>query len=692
MQRVTLESSPAFILLCIALGLVYAFLLYRSKHPWGKNLNWILFGGRAVLVFILSFLLLSPILKQINNRVEKPVFAIVYDNSVSIKEVNDSIALKAVENSVKGVAQALVDHGYEVVQKDLTGEDRDRIQFSSTTSDLQGALRRISNQYEGRSMGGALLLSDGIYNTGLSPLYGAYNFPVYTVGVGDTLQRQDILIKDLIYNKIAYQGNKFPLRAEILVKGYPNQNIGITLLKSGNVMERISKNSGKDQLLTVDFNVLAVDQGIQRFDVQVEVKTGEFNTRNNRATAFVEVVEGKKKILVVASAPHPDLKALRSVIDNNSNYEFLMHIPGVQETESKNLQPGVIDLVIFHQAPDKRNKTRELFQRFASSKTPMFVIVGQQSDLQQLAQQKVPIKYEATPRQLDDVMPVINPAFSGFLISPEANAVFENFPPVWVPFGKLQIPSSSAQLLFQRVGNLATDKPLLWIDASEDKKTAVMLADGFWKWRLMEYSKSENTDAFDEIFGKLIQYLSTVDLKSKFRSGPVVQQFSDTETAVFESQVYNDIYEPVYGNTIEIELTDEPGKKYRYNYRLSPGNTRYEIGGLKEGVYRYKSSTEIKGQKEEVRGQFLVTAQQAELQNLTADFDLLRKLSSSTGGKFYKVSEFEKLKNDFSKKEASGVIHSEEKYDSLLNLKWVFFLLLTLASVEWFLRKFYGGY
>ena len=52
----------------------------------------------------------------------------------------------------------------------------------------------------------------------------------------------------------------------------------------------------------------------------------------------------------------------------------------------------------------------------------------------------------------------------------------------------------------------------------------------------------------------------------------------------------------------------------------------------------------------------------------------------------------DKLQADLSKKEATSVIHSEEKFNNLLNLKWVFFLLLALVSAEWFLRKFYGGY
>jgi hypothetical protein len=692
MESLILESHPAFILLCLALSTGYAYVLYTSKHPWSSTLNKILFGGRAMLVFFLAFLLLSPILKQINNIYEKPVFVVLQDNSVSVREATDSTALENLDNNIKTLSASLSDQGYAVSRRDLSGDAAETIKFTEATSDLQGALRKIANEFEGKSVGGVLLVSDGIYNTGLSPLFAAYNFPVYTVGVGDTAQRQDIAIKDLIYNKIAYQGNKFPLRTEVLVKGYSNQTVTISLIQGGKILEKQTKNTGADQLLTTEFNIIAAEQGIQRFDVQVEVKSDEKNVRNNRATAFIEVVEGKKKILIVANSPHPDIKALRAVIEKNSNYEMILHIPDVEETESKNLQPTNIDLAIFHQSPDKRGRTRELFQRFATSKTSMFIVTGQQTDLTMLSQNNVPLKFEQVPRQFDDVMPVVNPAFPNFLLSPEANAVFSGFPPVWVPFGRMQVPASAVVLLSQRVGSITTEKPLLWIDTPDDHKVAIMLGDGFWQWRLEEYSRNENTDAFDEVFGKLMQYLSTTDEKSKFKSYPTEQQFSDTEAVVFESQVYNDIYEPVFGNRVDIEITDDAGKKYKYNYVISPGNPRYQIGGLKEGIYKYVSSTTISGKEEKVGGQFLVTAQQAELQNLTADFDLLRKLSASTGGKFYNAFETDKLQAELSKKEATSVIHSEEKFDNLLNLKWVFFLLLALISAEWFLRKFYGGY
>ncbi len=692
MQNITLESHPSFIILCLAVAVGYAFLLYKSKHPWPGTLNKILFAGRAVLVFLLAFLLLSPIIRQVNNIYEKPVFVVLLDNSVSVSETTDSVSRYNLVLSLQALQQSLHDKGYAVEQKTLSGETATQPVFNAPSSDLQGALRKVANQYEGKTVAGVLLVSDGIYNSGLSPLYAAHHFPVYTLGVGDTAQRQDIAIKDVVYNKIAYQGNKFPIRAEVLVKGFPNEPITISLIRGGRVPEKQTKNSGNDQLVVAEFNASADEQGIQRYEVQVETKPTEKNIRNNKATAFIDVVEGKKKIVVVASAPHPDIKALRAIIDKNTNYEFILHIPETEETSPKNLQPSEIDLAVFHQSPDKRGRTRELFQRFASGKTSMFVVVGAQTDLNVLAQHNVPLKFEQQPRQYDDVMPVVNPAFTHFMLSPEANTVFAGFPPVWVPFGRMQVPLSVTTLLSQRIGSITTEKPLLWMDTQNERKTAVMLGEGFWQWRLEEYSKNENTNAFDEVFGKLIQYLSTTDDRNKFKSYPLQQQFSDTEAVVFESQVYNDIYEPVFGNRIDLEITDDAGKKYAYNYVISPGNARYQIGGLPEGIYKYTARTVMNAKTESVRGQFLVTAQQAELQNLTADFDLLRGLSAATGGRFYGMAETEKMQHDLTTAEARSVIHSEEKFDNLLNLKWFFFLLLALVTAEWFLRKFYGGY
>lgn len=691
-QQVILESSPAFIFLCLVLAAGLSYLLYRkTTSPWSKTWNRILFGLRFVLSFILMFLLLGPIVKQFNNLLEKPLVIVLYDNSSSIQETNDSTTLNQLTQTLSETAEAWKEKGYDVRVSDLQSETT-RPVFTANSSDLTSALRKITARYEGKKIDAVVLISDGIYNAGVSPMYAAHNFPIHTVGIGDTLQRKDIAIKNLAYNKIAYEGNRFPLRVEVALKNMEQQPIRVTLLQRGKVLEQQTKSPQGDQLLTYDFQPQANEQGIQKIDIQVEVQPGEQNKRNNRASVFVEVVAGKKKILLVAPAPHPDIKAIKEVVDRNSNYEFLLHIPGLEELQPSNLQPSDIDLAIFHQAPDNRGKTRDLFQKFMASRTSLFIVLGQQTDLVQLVRQNAPIRFDVPPREFDDVTPVINAAFSNFNLSADANSLLSDYPPVSVHFGKIRIQPTATPLLFQRVGSLATEKPLLAIDSQNNRKIGILLGEGIWRWRLNEFDRTERAEGFHELFGKLFQYLSTTDDKRKFRSYPVQQEFSDTESVAFESQVYNDIFEPVFGNTIKLELTNENGQRTSYSYVTSPGNTRYEVGGLKEGVYRYKASTTLQGKAEEVKGEFAVIAPQTELQNLTADFDLLRHLSANTGGKFYNMSKLPSLRGDLMTREVKSTIHTEESYSSLLNLKWVFWILVAFISLEWFARKYFGSY
>ncbi len=692
-QQLILESSPAFIIFCLLAGIGYAFLLYQVKqNPWSKIINRLLFLLRATLVFCLAFLLLGPIVKQITNLFEKPVFVILHDDSNSVKEATDSVTLRTINQQLVTTQNMLAEKGYDVKRNNLEGEEITNVDYKASSSDLNAALKKISNRYEGKNIGGVILLSDGIYNAGLSPLYASYNFPVHTVGLGDTLQRVDLAIKNIAYNKVAYQGNMFPLHAEVLVKGLVNEGVNITISQRGKIIHQQSKRSGNNQLIAFDFQIPANEQGIQKLDIQVGINPAEYNVKNNRSSIFVEVIEGKKKILLISPAPHPDIKVLREVVDKNANYEFLLHIPGLSEQPQSTLQPSEIDLAIFYQSPDRSGRTRQLFDQFSMSKTSLFLVLGQQSDLLQIVKNKMPLKFSSPPIEFDDVTPALNTTFSNFLLTAENSFIISDYPPVSVHSGKIQMPLTATPLLFQRIGSVTTDKPLLAIESGENRKIGILLGEGIWRWRMNEFDRTENTVAFDELFGKLIQYLSTTDDKRKFRSYPVQQEFSDTEPVIFESQVYNDIFEPVYGNTIDLGITDEHGKRMQYNYVTNPSNTRYQIGGLKEGIYRFTAKTSINGKQEEVKGEFIVVSQQAELQNLTADFDLLRKLANNTGGKFYTSSQLDKLTQEIGKIQAQSVIHSEEQYEALINLKWFFWLLLALISTEWFLRKFYGSY
>src|SRR5688500_2266634 len=122
-QNIIFESSPAYIIACVLVAVGFAFLLYRAKHPWSLKWNRILFGVRAVLGFLLTFLLLGPIVKQINNIFEKPFFIVLYDNSVSVKQAVDSTTLSKVKENLEGVAEALDKRGFDVKVNNLLGEE-----------------------------------------------------------------------------------------------------------------------------------------------------------------------------------------------------------------------------------------------------------------------------------------------------------------------------------------------------------------------------------------------------------------------------------------------------------------------------------------------------------------------------------------------------------------------------------------
>lgn len=696
MQRLLFESSPAFIIICVAAGLGYGYLLYKAKHPWNKLTNQSLFVLRAAIVTFLAILLLGPILKLTNTIFEKPAFVLLVDNSLSVKEIVDSAQRQAIQLEINAVARRLSDEGFEVTQRNLANDEPEIISYTHRSSDLTGAIKEVIADYEGKNLAGMALISDGIYNSGSSPLYNLLRIPMYTVGVGDTSDRVDLVLKNLAYNKIAYQGNRFPLRVEALIKGLQNQEVTVSVFQSGKLISRQQKNSENKQLLDFDFQLEAKEKGIQRYDVVLELLSQEINKRNNRASAYIDVVEGKKKILVVAPSPHPDIKAVRSVIEKNSNYEFILHIPGVKEATVEQLdQP---DLVIFQQVMDSDGKTNSLFTKFYKNNTALLVMIGYKTNLRQLSAVGIPLTFESIG-QWDDVTPLINSQFRDFGFSENINGIFSRYPPAAVPFGKFVFPANAQILLYQRIGSVATERPLILSLNENNRKVGVILGDGLWRWRLNEFSENEKTEAFDEVFGKLIQYLSTKDDKRKFKSFPLQNEFTDTEPVVFESQVYNDLYEQVYGNKIDIELRDEEGKAKQYDYVAGTGSSRYRIGSLKEGVYRYKATTQVggstpnkAGKLEEVRGEFLVAAQNIEAQNLTADFGLLRKMAALTSGKFYEVKDMAKLGEEVSQTKVKSLIHSDESFNSLINLKWVFFLLLALITTEWFVRKYSGGY
>jgi hypothetical protein len=700
MQQVQLlfENSPWLLIPCLLAGAVYALLLYVKnrgfRNPsWGKTVNYLLTGFRFVLVSLLCLLLVGPFIKQIKNTLEEPVVVFAIDNSASISAVEDSSTLQSLKGIIETTAATLEDNEYTVDFRTYEGlQTIDSVNFSHTSSDISQLLKSIASDYEGRNLASVLLFSDGIYNQGISPSYQPYSFRVNTIGLGDTIPKKDINIQNVYYNKIAYQGNKFPMVVEIANTGFEGQAVNVNITNRGRVVgsELVRFGQARD-VNTVEFLLDAQEEGMQRYEVDIQPLEEEFTENNNTSQAYVEIIEGKENILLLAAAPHPDIKALRSAIEVNKNYELTSVILSVDKVSTQQLASVKYDLVIFHQLPST-GADNAVVSQYLENTNASLIIVGSQTDLSALSRNNQILNISSVNNDTDAVRAVYNSAFGGFQLEGNRQAVLEDLLPLNVPFGRIELQNNPQILLYQKVGSVETSKPLLVVGEVEDRKTAIMLGEGLWQWRLQEYAKNDNTQAFDALLGKLTQYLSAKEDKRRFKVYPEKDVFEDTEPVVFETEIYNEIYEEIFGYEVSLKLTDEEGQSRNYSYITSESNTRYRISNLPEGIYQYEANIDLDGDPMSSTGEFTVQSLQIETLNLTANHQLLRDLSASSGGVFFSKDEAENMVSQLRTQDAKGKIYTSEAYLPIINLKWLFFVLLLLVSTEWGIRKYMGSY
>src|ERR1700722_14234037 len=70
---------------CLALGIAYAWLLYRKPVNLDKRFRILLAVFRALVVAVIALLLLSPLVKSVSYNPQKPMVLVAEDNSQSIK-------------------------------------------------------------------------------------------------------------------------------------------------------------------------------------------------------------------------------------------------------------------------------------------------------------------------------------------------------------------------------------------------------------------------------------------------------------------------------------------------------------------------------------------------------------------------------------------------------------------------------
>ncbi|MBO2031781.1 VWA domain-containing protein [Siccationidurans ginsengisoli] len=681
-------------MLCLAVGAGYAALLYSARAPWSRAVNYTLAALRFVVVSFLCFLLLSPFVKTTTTRTEAPTVVLAVDNSQSIPLFTPGPALGQLTAGLPQLATTLRAKGFRVETRTLTKAITapDSVRFSANRTDLNKLLTDSREANAERNLAGVVLVSDGIVNQGQEPQFSEFNFPIFSVALGDTIPKKDLRLTDLVYNRVAFSGNKFPLEAEIGYEGYAGGTATVEVREGGRVLEsrRLALPNGRRRVRAT-FQLTAPAPGKRRYEVRVLPQAGEFTALNNSRTAFIEIVKGKLRVLLAGAAPHPDLKALRAAILANNNFDLTLAVASVGQPLPATAS---FDVAVLHQLPARGGLGQELLARVRAAKVPVLYVLSAQSDYNAYNQLNAGLNVQPRGTQTDEVIPLPNPGFGRLPLDEESRRRLAQYPPVPVPFGELWLSGGAEAALWQQVGRLPTQKPLLVFGgaAGASPRAATLLAENTWQWRLEEaIAHDDRPEAYDRLISRTLQLLTQNANKKRLDVYPSQDVFGTQDDVTLGAETYNAVFERIYDQKITLTLTDSARRARTVTFANAADGSPLHLGPLPAGLYRYQAHATLGGQAQQASGELLVQNQPLEAQESKADHRLLAQLSRRSGGQLYYPSQLDKLAQDLAAKNFKPVLSSEEDLKDLINLKWLFFTLVALLGAEWATRKYQGG-
>ncbi len=679
--------------LSLLAGLAAATMLYfrNKKQYYGKALNVILFALRTLMVGLVVLLLFNPLIRQKFSSVETPTIILAHDNSSSVVLCKDSAYYKKDYLTLFEQFRKDLNADFQVDEYIFGEEVRDfgLLDFSDQLTDLSSLIKTLDRRYYKRNVGAVLLFSDGIYNRGFEPELVAENFPfpIHTVVLGDTVSYPDLAIRNVHYNKVVSLGATFPVRVTVAARDLAGRKAQLTLKESGRLIEKrdieIPSNRFSKE---IDFMLDATKKGVIAIDIEVSGIAEEEQLLNNVRHIYVEVLDQKYKLLCVAASPHPDLGALRSVLNDNYEVDFCFGKENLPEFSN-------YDLVILHQVPSARMDFNALKTQLDKNvKLPVFFIIGNDTDRDMLSklQNVFALHSGATNTQMD-VKAHQNTAFSTFTFDSKSEQLITKYPPLALPHLEINTLKSHDDLLLQEVMGIKSGLPLLSF-ANDGRKMAFLFGTNIWRWRLYEYYQNKNHDVFDEMFSKSLKYLllSANDGSAIYAK----ETYYSNEPVIITAELRNPNNELVTDPDLTIQIENKlTGETYDYTFSKRDHDYELNAGLLPEGLYTYKVQAQMGERKINVNGTFSVVAIGIEAQQLTADIDRMRTIARLTNGNCYTARELQQLFADLhNDSRITSVEHHESRFEDLIHSKWIFFVLIGLAAIEWLLRKMFGSY
>jgi len=661
----------------LVLSLSVAFFQYYYKVKNKLKVTIILFALKTLSLFLLILLLINPVIEKVVIENEKPILSILVDNSKSISYFKEAESVRDIVSNVNNNNHLRDKFS---INEFTFGKDLhvlDSLSFLENETNIAAAITGVTELHKEKIMP-IVLITDGNQTIGYAYEFLSSKHPIYPIIVGDTTKHVDLKITQLNVNKYSYIQNKFPVEVLLNYEGSEKVKTQFSIFSQGKTIfrENVTFSSDKKSA-TITANLTSTKEGLQYYTASIRKIENEKNTKNNTKNFSVEVIDEQTKVLILSSVLHPDVGALKKSIESNKQRSVDVFL-----IDKFNNQINDYQLIILYQV---NNKFKSVISQLKQRNSNYLLVSGSNSDWNFINKQQLGFTKNAI-HQTENYGAIYNGSFLTFL---QEDIGFNNFPPLKDTFGEIAISKEHQILLHQNINGIQTTQPLLVNFDINNQKSAVLFGEGIWKWRAASFLTTNSFEEFDKFTGSLVQFLASN--KKRARIEVNVENSYPANSTIHISAFYTDKnYQFDARAALELSITSkETNEVTKIPFSLVNNSYQVEIENLASGDYSYR--VEVLDQKINKYGRFKITEYQIEEQFTSANVNKLQQLATKTGGKLFYKNQIEDVANELLDNTSFYTVQkSSVKQQNLIDWKWVLFFVITLFTVEWFIRKYHG--
>jgi len=601
----------------------------------------------------------------------------------------------------------------------LTPAELDSLSATEPATAIAASLEAVAKS-TATTPAGILLLTDGIENTSSQRIeavlqdLAARGIPVFPIPIG-LEQPDDVSIRNIVMQEVAFSGDSVPVQVQILSKGYERRTARLTIqLNDRQVFQRVIRLDGGLQFEDAEFNMDIYEKGAARVAVAIEPFDDEISTANNRVERSIRVVNEKVNVLYIEGNNRWEFRYLSAIlkrdprlnttfISSSAGPEFARNSPEhIERFPSKREDAFLYDLVILGDVdsafftPDELALLEELIRDRGAS---LLVLCGPMH---------TPSSYSGTPVETllpirfdpdadweitaESVYPVLTPEGRSSMVMVLENDPEEN-DRVWSRAAPLDhLPpltgiKPGATILATLSDSTAGSQtyPLVAWHRYGTGKCMTLATDRLWRLRFKTGDKYHW-----RVWSQSIQFLTLSRLMGEHKRIRIETDrtlYQNGEQARLYAHVLDENYEPVLQPSFTITVSGTDGNALRESLSLQADRTS---PGLYEGYFIAPAAGRYRLQANEDDAQisntteFQVATVNRELADTNMRRDGLQRIASLTGGTLLTPADLTKLPGLLDPTPVTTTVRSERPlWDNWL----VALLLIALLGSEWILRR-----